>query len=92
MRRDDVVGLWRERGATVDGTLVAQWRVAHRVGDLLAAYEAKAYPSCHRAAAPTFAAAIARLRRETLRRYGDLGRELVSVTGMEIVTTRAPDP
>ena len=92
MRRDDVVDLWRKRGATVEATLVAQWHAVHRVGDLLAAYDAKAYPSCHRVAAPVLDAALARLRRETLRRYGDLGREFVSVTAMEIITARVSDP
>lgn len=92
MRRDDIVNLWRERGATVDAALVGRWRARHRVGDLLAAYQAKAYPSCHRVAAPAFAAAIARLREETLRVYSTLDRELVSITGMEIVTAHVSEP
>jgi len=85
MRRDDVVDLWIGRGAQVIATQVAQWRTTHRVGDLLAAYEVKAYPSCHQVTSSIFETSITRLRHETFRRYRSLDAELVSTTAIEIV-------
>jgi ubiquinone/menaquinone biosynthesis C-methylase UbiE len=91
MCRDDVVSLWASKAAWTETVEVARWQSAHRVGDLLAAYQAKAYPSCHRVSERAFDRAFARLRQECHAADGGLNRVLSSTSRMDIAVIRTPE-
>ncbi len=88
MRRDQIVQLCTATAGLVDTVEVATWQTSHRVGDLLAAYESKAYPSCLRVPEAVFLRAIDRLREHCLTTYAGLDHPLHSTSRMEIVAAR----
>jgi ubiquinone/menaquinone biosynthesis C-methylase UbiE len=90
MRRDDVVQLWTAADGLVDTAEVATWQTSHAVGDLLTAYEHKAYPSCLRVPEAAFLRAVARLWEHCLAIYPGLDHRLSSTVRMEIVAARMP--
>jgi ubiquinone/menaquinone biosynthesis C-methylase UbiE len=85
MRREEIVTIWTGRGARVEVVEAARWPVSHRLGDLLGAYEQKAYPSCHAVRQEVFDTAIERLREVSVGRYGTLDHVFSSVNQMEVV-------
>jgi ubiquinone/menaquinone biosynthesis C-methylase UbiE len=90
MRRDDVVQLLIATAGLVDTAEIATWQTSHRVGDLLAAYASKAYPSCLRVPEAVFLQAVDRLREHCLATYAGLDHLLSSTSRMEIVAARMP--
>lgn len=90
MLRSEVIAHWARAAAHIQTVEIATWTTRHRVTDLLTAYQAKAYPSCHRVTDAGCERALARLRGHCHAAYGDLHHELSSTSRMELIAFQLP--